>query len=164
METVEIENVIHILDYRPSLKKHFYELAGPWLLKVLNGKLEEEDEFTLHNPDQAYIVKGGFMFFAQLNGEIIGVVALKRLDEDSFEFAKLFINPEVRQLGIATRLIERCITRCKENNAKELWLQTTMSMPQAHKLYYKLGFDDAKAPGQMDVLKRTEKIMVKSLQ
>jgi N-acetylglutamate synthase-like GNAT family acetyltransferase len=103
------------------------------------------------------------MFFAQLNGEIIGVVALKRLDEDSFEFAKLFINPEVRQLGIATRLIERCINRCKENNAQELWLQTTMSMPQAHKLYYKLGFDDAKAPGQMDVLKRTEKIMVKSL-
>jgi hypothetical protein len=36
-------------------------------------------------------------------------------------------------------------------------------MPQAHKLYYKMGFTDQPAPSQMDVLKRTEKIMVMDL-
>lgn len=149
-----------ILDYKPSLKKYFYDLAGNWLLGVLNGVLEEEDQFTLHNPDKAYIEKGGFLFFAMYKNKPVGVVALKRLDEDTFEFAKLFIDPEARKLGIATRLIERCVSRCKENNVKQLWLQTTMSMPQAHKLYYKLGFNDQIAPVQMDVLRRTEKIMV----
>lgn len=163
MKTIDTEDVVYILDYKPSLKNSFYELAGPWLLKVLNGKLEEEDEFTLRHPDKAYLENGGFLFFARVNDKILGCVALKRLDEDSFEFAKLFIDPEVRKLGIATKLIERCITRCKENNAKELWLQTTMSMPQAHKLYDKLGFLDKKAPKQMAVLNRTEKIMVKNL-
>ncbi|MBE9461698.1 GNAT family N-acetyltransferase [Dyadobacter subterraneus] len=149
-----------ILDYKPSLKKYFYDLAGNWLLGVLNGVLEEEDQYTLHNPDKAYIEKGGFLFFAMYQNKPVGVVALKRLNEDTFEFAKLFIDPEARKLGIATKLIERCISRCKENNVKQLWLQTTMSMPQAHKLYYKLGFSDQMAPPQMDVLKRTEKIMV----
>ncbi|MCG8331385.1 MAG: bifunctional helix-turn-helix transcriptional regulator/GNAT family N-acetyltransferase [Chitinophagales bacterium] len=154
---------LSIVDYRPSLKSYFYELTTPWLMNVLDGELEEEDKFTLSNPDKAYIETGGFLFFAKYENEIVGCVVLKRLDEDSFEFAKLFIRPDYRKLGIATRLIERCITRCKENEAKELWLQTTLSMPQAHKLYYKLGFNDQPSPPQMDVLKRTDKIMCMAL-
>ncbi|WP_282161385.1 bifunctional helix-turn-helix transcriptional regulator/GNAT family N-acetyltransferase [Ulvibacterium marinum] len=154
---------VKIIDYKPSLKNCFYELAGPWLLGVLNGALEEDDKFTLHNPDKAYLENGGFLFYARFKSEIVGCVALKRLDKDTFEFAKLFIDPNHRKLGIATKLIERCIGRCLENDAKELWLQTTMSMPQAHKLYYKLGFSDKLAPPQMDVLERTEKIMCLSL-
>jgi N-acetylglutamate synthase-like GNAT family acetyltransferase/DNA-binding MarR family transcriptional regulator len=155
---------ISILDYKPSLKKYFYELAGNWLLGVLKGTLEEEDKYTLHNPDKAYLETGGFVFFALHQNKVVGCVALKRLDEDTFEFAKLFIDPTARKLGIATKLIERCISRCKENSATHLWLQTTMSMPEAHKLYYKLGFSDKKAPKQMMVLKRTEKIMYLDLQ
>ncbi|HAN18182.1 MAG: hypothetical protein A2X13_07635 [Bacteroidetes bacterium GWC2_33_15] len=156
-------NQILILDYKPSLKQYFYELAGHWLSGFLKGKLEEEDKFALHNPDKAYLEKGGFLFFAQFKNEIVGCVALKRLDEDKFEFAKLFVDPKYRNIGIATKLIERCISRCKENSAKELWLQTNMSMQQTHKLYYKLGFIDSEAPNQMDVLKRTEKIMCMEL-
>jgi hypothetical protein len=38
-----------------------------------------------------------------------------------------------------------------------------MKMPEAHKLYYKFGFIDRKPPKQMDVLKRTEKIMYLAL-
>lgn len=152
-----------VLDYKPSLKKHFYQLAGNWLLGVLNEKLEEEDIFTLNNPAEAYLAEGGFVFFALLKKRVVGCVALKRLDESSFEFAKLFIDKTTRNTGIATKLIERCITRCKENDARQLWLQTTMRMPEAHLLYYKLGFNDCKSPKQMAVLKRTEKTMLINL-
>ncbi len=163
MKTIDLSQQLKVLDYKPSLKKHFYELAGNWLLGVLNGSLEEEDIFTLNNPDKAYLEAGGFVFFALHKNRVVGCVALKRLDEKTFEFAKLFIVPDVRNLGIATKLIERCITRCKENEATQLWLQTTMRMPAAHQLYYKFGFEDGKAPKQMTVLKRTEKIMVMDL-
>jgi len=156
-------DTINILDYRPSLKEHFTDLVKPWLSGVLKGTLETEDEFTVHNPDQGYLLNGGFIFFAMQEDKCLGVVALKRLNDDSFEFAKLFVDPMARGLGIATKLIERCLVRCKENNAEQLWLQTTMSMPTAHKLYYKLGFDDKPAPSQMEVLNRTEKIMVLDL-
>lgn len=159
----DLDNELKIIDYKPSLKEHFYRLAAPWLLEVLNGELEEEDKFTLSNPSEAYIANGGFLFFAKYKEEIVGCVVLKRLGERTFEFAKLFIDPEYRKRGIATKLIQRCITRCKENEVKELWLQTTFSMPQAHKLYYKLGFVDKPSPKEMDVLKRTEKIMCKLL-
>ena len=157
------QHEVKIIDYKPSLQGKFYELAAPWLSGVLNGELEEEDKFTLTQPEEAYLKTGGFLFFAKYAGEIAGCVVLKRLDDHTFEFAKLFIDPKFRKLGIATKLIERCITRCQENEATELWLQTTMSMPQAHKLYYKLGFEDAEAPPQMMVLERTEKTMFKAL-
>jgi len=154
---------LKILDYRPSLKPFFFELAGHWLLNVLNGKLEEEDVFTLHNPDRAYLDEGGFVFFASLESQIVGCVALKRLSDSQFEFCKLFINPEYRKYGIATQLIHRCISRCKENQIAELWLQTANSMKAAHQLYYKLGFIEKDAPPEMTRLKRTEKVMVLDL-
>ena len=154
---------VQIVDYKPSLKKYFYRLAAPWLLDVMNGELEKEDEYTLNNPEEAYIKQGGFLFYAKYRESIVGCVVLKRLDDDIFEFAKLFVNPNYRGLGIATKLIERCITRCKENEATALWLQTTRLMKPAHKLYYKLGFNDSDAPKQMSVLNRTEKIMCLTL-
>ncbi len=154
-------NKVRIADYKPSDAGKFYQLAAPWLSQVLDGELEEEDQFTLSNPEDAYLHTGGFLFFAKYEKKYAGCVVLKRLDDHTFEFAKLYVDPHFRKLGIATRLIERCITRCMENEATELWLQTTLSMPQAHRLYYKLGFRDAEAPAQMDVLKRTEKIMYK---
>lgn len=150
---------VAILDYKPSLKRYFYELAGPWLSEVANGNLEAEDPDTLNNPDEAYIVQGGFLFFASYKNHIVGCVALQRLDEDSFEIAKLYINSTYRNLGVASRLIERCISRCKENFASELWIQSTRSMQEAHKLYQKLGFVDKEGPPQMLILERTEKIM-----
>ncbi|HTA81992.1 MAG TPA: bifunctional helix-turn-helix transcriptional regulator/GNAT family N-acetyltransferase [Bacteroidia bacterium] len=156
---VHTYNAVQVVDYKPSFKKYFYELAGTWLSGMLDGKLEKEDVFSLKNPDTAYIQNGGFVFFALYKGKVMGCVALKRLGENSFEFCKLYINPEVRKLGIATKLIERCITRCKENNVTQLWLQTTNELQEAHKLYYKLGFAESKAPKEMDVLKRTQKIM-----
>jgi GNAT superfamily N-acetyltransferase len=135
------------------------ELVEPWLLGVLGGMLEPEDEFTIYLPEEAYLLSGGFVFFAMEKDRCLGTVALKRLDEDSFEFAKLIVSEQARGRGIATHLINRCISRCRENDASELWLQTTKKMPAAHRLYYKLGFDDRPAPPQMQVLQRTEKIM-----
>lgn len=155
---------INILDYSPSLKQFFTTLVGDWLSDMLHNELEEEDLFTINNPDIAYLLNGGFVFFAECNNEIVGCVALKRLDENKFEFAKLIVKEEARKLGVATKLIERCITRCKENKASELWLQTTNKLIEAHQLYYKMGFVDKEVPVSMSVLKRTEKIMVLNLE
>ena len=157
-ELDKTEKVV-VLDYTPGLKTIFQNLVKPWLLEVLNGKLEEEDKFTISNPDKAYLDTGGFLFFAKYKGDVAGCVALKRLNDREFEFAKLYIKNDYRNLGIASKLIERCISRCKENEATRLWLQTTNRMQQAHHLYYKFGFRDNPAPDAMDVLARTEKIM-----
>lgn len=159
----DLADVIKIVDYKPSLKEYFNKLAGKRPTELHDGKPEQDDNFSLDNPDQNYILNGGFVFFAVFKGDVVGTIALKRLDEDSFEFTRLFIDPEYMNLGISTKLIEKCISRCRENRAEELWHQSTMRMPEAHKLYFKLGFEDREAPLQMQVCKRTKKIICLSL-
>jgi DNA-binding MarR family transcriptional regulator/GNAT superfamily N-acetyltransferase len=152
-----------IVDYNASLKGEFYRLAGNWLLGMHNGKLEREDVYNLNNPAEAYLANGGFLFFAILNKKVIGCVALKRLSKKAFELENLFVADEARSLGVATKLIQRCVTRCRENDSTSLYLQTTNALKAAHKLYFKLGFSDARAPEGMLILKRTEKIMAMEL-
>lgn len=159
MKTIDAHIPLYVVDYKPSLKSAFYDLAGNWLLGMLNGKLEKEDAQAFKEPERTYLDAGGFILFAIHNNKPVGCVALKRLSENSFEFCKLYVDPEARKLGIATKLIERCITRCNENRVTTLYLQSTNALKPAHQLYYKLGFEDCKAPKEMDVLVRTEKIM-----
>jgi len=150
---------VMVVDYKPGLNKHFHELAGPWLTEEVNGKLKEEGGISLQNPDEAHFMEGGFLFYAMYKDQIVGVVALKRLDDETFEIANLYINPNYRNLGIDTLLIERCICRCMENEARELWTQTSMSEPQIHLIFDALGFADKASPEQMKVQEQTKKVM-----
>ena len=154
----EVESVI-VVDYKPSLNKHFHELAGPWLTEEVNGKLKEEGGIALQNPDEAHFMEGGFLFYARYKDQIVGFVALKRLDDLAFEIANLYINPNYRNLGIDTLLIERCISRSMENEARELWIQTSMSEPETHLIFDALGFVDKAAPEQLTVQEQTKKVM-----
>ena len=154
----EAESVV-VVDYKPGLNKHFHELAGPWLTEELNGQLKEEDGIALQNPDEAHFIDGGFMFYARYKDQIVGFIALKRLNDDAFELARLYINPNYRNLGIDALLIERCISRCSENQALELWLQTSISKTEAHKIYDAMGFVDKAAPAKMVVQEQTKKVM-----
>jgi DNA-binding MarR family transcriptional regulator/N-acetylglutamate synthase-like GNAT family acetyltransferase len=150
---------VHIIDFNPGLKNHFHELAGPWLTGAENGYLQEENGCLLQDPDERFFLEGGFLFYARYKDQLVGCVVLKRMDESSFEFTRLFVNPNYRNLGIATMLIERCITRCMENQATELWLQLSIRMPVEEKLYSMLGFCELEAPEQMQLSENTKKTM-----
>jgi DNA-binding MarR family transcriptional regulator/N-acetylglutamate synthase-like GNAT family acetyltransferase len=154
----ETESVV-VVDYSPGISKHFHELAGPWLTEELNGQLKEEDGIELQNPDEAHFIEGGFLFYAKYKDQIVGFVALKRLDDKAFEFASLYINPNYRNLGIDTLLIERCISRCMENEADELWLQTSISKTEVQILYDAIGFVDKTPHTGMMLQELTKKAM-----
>lgn len=154
----ELES-INIVDYKPGLDKHFYELAGPWLIGEANGHLEEHEGVTLQSPEEAHFMEGGFLFFARRKDQIVGFVSLKRLDDDTFEIAKLYVNPNCQNFGVDSKMIERCISRCMENDASELWVQITLNMQETPKLYANHGFSDKEAPSQMLVREGSEKVM-----
>ena len=152
-------NAVVVVDYKPGLNKHFHELAGPWLTEELNGKLKEEDGIALPNPNEKHFTEGGFLFYAKYKEQIVGFVALKRLDDNTFEFSNLYIHPNYKNLGIENPLIERCISRCIENEANELWLQTSIRKTEAQLVYEALSFvDKAPHPG-MKLQEETKKAM-----
>jgi len=150
---------VTVVDYRPELDKHFHELAGPWLTGEANGELEEEGGVNLHKPEEAHFMEGGFIFYARYKDQIVGFASLKRLTDYSFECSSLFINPNYKNNGIDTRLIERCICRSLENQSSELWIQTPVNTPELLDFYQRLGFEEKEAPWEMQVLEQTEKVM-----
>ena len=152
------ESVI-VVDYRPDLDKHFHELAGPWLTGEADGILEEEEGINLQKPEETHFMEGGFIFYARYKDQIVGFAALKRLTDYSFECSGLFVNPNYRHNGIDTRLIERCICRSLENQASELWIQSTVNTPEVLDLYQRFGFEEKEAPLEMQVMEQTEKVM-----
>ncbi len=154
----ETESVV-VVDYSPGLNKHFHELAGPWLTEEHNGKLKEEGGIALQIPDEKHFIEGGFLFYARFKDQIVGFVALKRLDDHTFEFSNLYIHPNYQNLGIDSLLIERCISRCMENEVGELWLQTSISKTEAHLFYDGLGFIDKAPPAGMKLQELTKKTM-----
>jgi len=158
-QTQSESDTIIVVDYKPGLNRHFHELAGPWLSGEVNGQLEEKDGISLQDPDPEHFNEGGFLFFARYKEQIVGFVALKRLDDDRFECERLYTNPVYKNFEIEEKLIERCISRCMENETKELWQQTTLDLPEINLLYSKLGFTEKPAPSQMQVREETEKTM-----
>jgi len=148
-----------IVDYTPKMKASFLRLVKPWLLSLLNGKIDDDSNFAINEPDKYYLLNGGFILFAKYNNEIVSCIALKRLDDESIEFQHLFTHPNYRNKGIGTKLIERTITRGKENNIKKLFFQTSINSEKSIHFFSKFGFKESKSHKQMNVQSGTKIVM-----
>jgi DNA-binding MarR family transcriptional regulator/N-acetylglutamate synthase-like GNAT family acetyltransferase len=157
--SVQDTDPVAVLDYNPALNQHFYELAGPWLTEELNGSLKEEGGITLETPEAEHFMNGGFIFYARYKDQIVGFVALKRLDEQAFEFTWPYIHPNYHKLEIEKIFLERCICRCIENQAIELWSQTSIRKTEAYELFRTMGFEDCEAHPKMKVQEETKRVM-----
>ena len=144
---------IEILEYRPAYKKHFYSLNREWLEE--HFAIEEADEQILSDPNGKIIRKGGAIFFASLDKNIVGTAALIRHKNGLFELAKMAVTRNARGLGIGKKLAHMLIDRAKKLGAKEIYLQTSLELVAANHLYKKLGFrETGKSPSAGDRFSR----------
>ena len=49
------------------------------------------DEFVLTNPTESIIDKGGYIYFAKVDNEIVGTFAMIKVDEYIYEIAKMAV-------------------------------------------------------------------------
>jgi ribosomal protein S18 acetylase RimI-like enzyme len=94
---------------------------------------------------------GAELLVAELNGNIVGSVALFPPHTDAYEgYVEELDYPEIRMLavsseyrgkGVASALISECIHRAKNNGFRSIGLHTGEFMKDAIKLYEKIGFE-----------------------
>ncbi|WP_026461585.1 bifunctional helix-turn-helix transcriptional regulator/GNAT family N-acetyltransferase [Adhaeribacter aquaticus] len=129
---------IEIVDYAPDFQKDFKKLNVEWIEKYF--RLEEKDLLSLNNP-QAYILdKGGHIIMAKYKGEIVGVVALLKMEENTYELAKMAVSPKVQGKGIGELLMKASIDKANLLQADKLFLETNTMLKPAINLYHKFGF------------------------
>jgi ribosomal protein S18 acetylase RimI-like enzyme len=71
---------------------------------------------------------------------VVGTVALIRLDEHTFELAKMAVTAHARGQGIGRALAEAALTRARETGATTVVLHTVPKLEAAGRLYESLGF------------------------
>jgi len=130
-ENVTIEN------YTQKHASHFYELNVEWLEKFFY--VEPYDKKVLSNPKEFIIDKGGYIFFAKYNNEIVGTVAL--INQNTFfELSKMAVSPKYQGLKIGKQLMDYCISFSKKKGWKSITLYSHRTLVPAINLYKKIGF------------------------
>lgn len=120
-------------------KKAFYNLNEEWLRTFFY--VEPFDEEVLSNPDMHIIDKGGHIFFAKLNGEIVGTVALMPLPkQNTFELTKMAVSPKHRGQNIGQQLMVYCLEFAKNMGLPNLILYSSRKLENAIYIYRKYGF------------------------
>jgi DNA-binding MarR family transcriptional regulator/predicted GNAT family N-acyltransferase len=128
---------VQIIDFQAVHAESFKLLNYEWIEKYF--RLEESDHKALDNP-QKIIADGGFIFMAMYEGEALGTVALIKMDDDSYELAKMAVTAKARGKHIGWLLSQACIAKVRAIGAKRLYLESNTILEPAINMYYKLGF------------------------
>jgi GNAT superfamily N-acetyltransferase/DNA-binding MarR family transcriptional regulator len=129
---------ILIVDYQPAYKAAFKQLNEEWITTWF--KMEEADYKSLDHPEEYIINKGGHLLFALDKGEAVGTCGLIRIDDESFELAKMAVSPKAKGKGIGELLGNAIIEKARQAGAKKLILESNTILKPAISLYHKLGF------------------------
>ncbi|WP_420574045.1 bifunctional helix-turn-helix transcriptional regulator/GNAT family N-acetyltransferase [Kordia sp.] len=145
MSTFIIQNIetsqlseICIVPYKEEYETAFYDLNVEWLETFFY--VEPHDEEVLSNAKSYIIDKGGYIFFAKIEENIVGTVALMKMDDTVFELGKMAVSPEYRGKKIGQKLLQHCIDFAKSNNFEKLILYSNRKLENAIYIYEKYGF------------------------
>ncbi len=129
---------VEILRYQPQYAKDFRRLNLEWLEAYF--RVEPVDEEVLGDPEGVILCGGGSIFFARVDGEIVGTCALLRQGAMRFELTKMAVTEKQRGRGIGRALIDAAIRDARDAGARELFLVTNSSMKASIGLYESSGF------------------------
>lgn len=130
---------VEIAPFKPALREHFYRINAQWLERYWS--LEPIDRDVLGQPEKHVLKPGGAIFFAQIDGEVIGTVALlKDAAPGEYELSKMGVEAGWRARGAGRLLLDAAIAEFKRRNGKLLFLESNSKLGPALKLYENSGF------------------------
>lgn len=133
-----MSGTIHIRPYEPRFSPYFEKLNKAWIEKYFT--LEPIDQWVLENPEEAILDRGGMIYFAEYEGEIIGAVALKWIEADVLELTKMAVDDAHMGLGAGKLLCKTAIDKARDMGAQKLVLYSHTSLAPAIGIYQKMGF------------------------
>ncbi len=90
-----------------------------------------------------YAQPDGRLLLAEVDGQIGGCVALRRVTDSICEMKRLYVRPGRRGLGIGRLLIERLLAEAADAGYSEIRLDVLEEFKHAQRLYEQFGFVDA---------------------
>ncbi len=135
---------VEIVSYSNKYSKYFYELNYDWLNEFFY--VEEYDEQVLRNCKSEIIDKGGYIFFALNNSQVVGTMALILKENGIYELNKMAVKKDLRGNGIGHQLIQYIIDYSIDKNFKSIILYSNTVLKNSIHLYKKFGFKEIDNP------------------
>jgi DNA-binding MarR family transcriptional regulator/GNAT superfamily N-acetyltransferase len=84
----------------------------------------------------------GAFIVARLHGKPVGCGMVKQIGEDTGEIKRMWISPEVRGMGVASRILARLEDIAKGHGWRRVCLDTNRVLKEAQAMYRKMGYHD----------------------
>jgi DNA-binding MarR family transcriptional regulator/N-acetylglutamate synthase-like GNAT family acetyltransferase len=118
-------------------------------IAYLHGKLYDQT-YKFGRMFEYYVMKGltefmmdtdgGELWVAEVNGEIVGSVAITKSTNTVAQLRWFILNENYQGMGIGKKLLETALDFCKEQNYRHVFLWTVSTLEAARYLYQKFNF------------------------
>jgi len=136
-ETVKIRS-----DLRPGDVGYLIHLHG-WIYAEECGYNHMFEGYvcqTIFNFLQNYDSEKDRLWFAEVNGKMIGAIAIVGHSAIMAQFRWFILHPGFRGIGLGQTLLNEAMNYCKEQGYQQIFLETTEDQKTAIKMYLKTGF------------------------
>ncbi len=134
MEIVLAQSDEHLM----AVRRLFLEYADSLGIDFCFQGFEQE----LAGLPGAYAPSSGRILLAVADGEPVGCVALRKLEDGICEMKRLYVQPGFRGTGVGRKLVEGIIREAQEIGYQRMRLDSIASLKEAAALYRSLGFID----------------------
>ena len=128
---------MEVIENKKIYLKEFIRLNEEWIQKYF--EIEQIDIDLAENP-YLIIEKGGYVFSIINDKKVIGVCALINNNNGIYELARMAVSNQYQGKGYGSVLIETCLKKLKDINAKKVYLVSNTKLETAINLYKKHGF------------------------
>src|SRR5687768_17064560 len=104
-------NTIEIIDYESACQPYFRALNAAWIEKYF--VLEDIDNQVLNHPEEYIYKDGGMIIMAKYEDKIVGTVALKRSDKNTFEMTKMAVDEQYQGYKIGYHLAKAILEKAR---------------------------------------------------
>lgn len=99
-------------------------------------------EAELADLTKKYGLPGGRLYVAHLDGEAVGCIALRRLNDEDCEMKRLFVKPACRGHHLGRTLVERIVADAREIGYRRIYLDTLPFLESAIRIYKAYGWQE----------------------
>jgi len=132
---------VRIVPFEPRHADGFRSLVSD-TLHEFGFEPDPDLDPDLDEPALCYVA----VWVAELNGEVVGSVALRDLGDGGLELKRMYLRQAQRGRGLGKRLLATALDWARANGAAAVKLDTTGSMKAARALYEAYGF--RRVPGE----------------
>ncbi len=127
-----------IVENQKKYLADFVRLNEKWISNYF--EIEDIDRELASNP-QKIIENGGYIFTLVLDNHVIGVCALFNEGNGVYELARMAVSQKHQGNGYGDVLIQTCLSKLSDINAKKVHLVSNTKLKSAISLYKKYGFN-----------------------